>query len=96
MGFLIGWAIKLLGTSSGQSLVSWLIKFLWEKASAPIREEIAKEKLKTYIAGVLADYEKAVKDATEKAKDGLTPEEIEEIRRKKIEIEERLMNGNPS
>lgn len=96
LGTAVTWLIGILTSPTGGKLLSWLLNYLWGKASPTIKDQFSQGPLREHIKKILGDYEKVVLDAQAQMNDGtpLTAEEIAEIRRKKIELEERLINGN--
>lgn len=82
--------------SIGQMIVSWLLSWAWSKAEAGLKDYLANDHLKGMIKDTLAEYERLVLsvDAKQDAGVPLSKEEEDEVRRKKIELEERLLNAH--
>lgn len=80
-------------------VLSWLATKLWTWASDTLKEQWAKQeaqkRLDSHIKEQLARYEEAIKYGQELAKDGLTNDEKELIRKKKIEVERDLIARLP-
>ena len=76
-----------------KAVVSWLLNKLWSWASEEIKDALSRQRAEEHIRKVLGDYEKVLEEAKEKAKDGLTEEEKNEIRQKKIALEQSLINN---
>ena len=88
MGF-INW---LLTSSIGKSLLTFLINKIWKYADTNIRKEIAKRELEKEISSLIKEYDEVVLWAESLKKDGLTEEEKNEIRKRKIAIESGIIN----
>lgn len=88
--------IKFAQSSIGEALIAWLGPKLWALLSKKSKDIISKDHLKDHIKATLAEYDKASDEARAMGVDGYTPEEIEIIRKKKTELEERLMNESKS
>lgn len=90
------WLLTILASEAGQKIITWLAKLLWNFASDKTKTVIADKHLKEFIKNKMAEYAAVIEEARVKGLDGYTQEEIDEITRKKIEIELALANGMPS
>jgi hypothetical protein len=73
-------------------VLSWLLGNIWKVASDEMKSAFADNQIRAHVKLVLADYEKVIEEARVKGLDGYTEEEKADIRKKKTELEERLMN----
>ena len=83
--------IAFFGTTIGKFILSWVLEKVWGIASTETKDLFAKNKMDEHIHGLLAQYELVIEEARVKALDGLTKDEIDEIRKKKIELENKLI-----
>ena len=94
------WLLGLLGTfaasPTGQKILLWLAKLAWDFATEKTKETIARKQLEKIVNVKLAEYEAIIEEARVKGLDGYTQEEIDEITKKKIDLELALVNGMPS
>lgn len=79
----------------GSYLLKWALEKIWGLISEQGKEEFLHQKVKSHVVSNLDKYEKIIVEANELAKDGLTEDEKNEIRRKKIEVELDLINNRP-
>jgi hypothetical protein len=95
MGWLIGFIAQIGSTSAGQVFLTWLASKIWGFVSDEMKNQLAQGHWESHVKDVLAKYDAVINDAHEKAKDGLTEEEKNEIRNKKIALELELLNSQP-
>lgn len=96
MQFLVDLIIKIFSNPASQAALSWLATKIWNYISDKVKDDLSKERWSEYVKEVLSKYDKVIEEARIKAIDGLTEEEKNEIRRKKIELETELINNRPS
>jgi hypothetical protein len=96
MGWLFSIIATLGSTRAGQVFLTWLAQQIWGYVAAEVKKTLAKGEWEQNVKEVLAQYEAVIHEAQEKAKDGLTEDEKNEIRRKKIELETKLLNSGPA
>lgn len=92
MQAIIAILVSVASTKAGQTVLMWLFSLVWKYASSEVKDKISQDQIQRHIKDVLAEYEKVIEDARLKGLDGYTEIEKEEIRKKKTELEERLMN----
>lgn len=87
----------LFNSSIGKMLLNFLLNKLWKYITESQKDALFEEKLQKHIREKLAEYEKIIELANTLAKDGLSEDEKNEIRKRKIEIETSLVNfTNPT
>lgn len=91
---IIATFFRFAASTPGQAILMWLFNLIWRIAKPATKAAIARGEMQKHIQLVLAEYELVIADAQIKGADGWTEEEKEEIRRRKTELEERLMNEN--
>lgn len=79
-------------SAPGKALITLLIQILWKYGTAEVTEKLSKERLRDFVEDQLKKHEEIVKWAEGLKADGLTEEEKNEIRRRKIEIEKAIVN----
>lgn len=87
--------IAFFTTGPGKVVVGWLLNKLWSFADSTVRDALAKAQWESHVKKTLDEYAKVIEEAKTKASDGLTDEERDEIRKKKTELEEALINNRP-
>lgn len=75
------------------SILQYVLVFIWKKAEEAIKDKLVQEQVEKRVREALDDYEKIIMEAQELAKNGLTEEEKNAIRKKKIELEKRIFNS---
>lgn len=95
MGTIGAWLLSFLASSTGQSIITWLVKLLWTYASGEAKEKIAGSDIKKLVKEKLVEYDAVIAHAQLLASDGLTDAEKEEIRNAKAKIESDLINIRP-
>lgn len=93
----IPWLMSLMvtvgSTKTGQVFYTWLAQKIWGYVTDEVKQKLAEKQWETNVKDILVKYEKVIAEAQEKAKDGLTEEEKNEIRKKKIALETELLNS---
>lgn len=82
----------LFNSSVGKMLLNFLLNKLWKYITESQKDALFEEKLQKHIKEKLSEYEKVIELANAMAKDGLSEDEKNEIRKRKIEIETSLVN----
>ena len=93
MGWLAGFIVQIGSSAAGRSFLTWLASRIWGYVDDTIKNELSREHWVSHVKDVLAKYDAVIEEAHEKAKDGLTEEEKNEIRSKKIALETELLNS---
>jgi|GEM_PF-4612533 len=93
MIWLLNFIAQVGSTKAGQAMISWLASKLWNYASDKVRKELAENEWEKHVKDILTKYDAVIDLAAEKAKDGLTEEEKNDIRQKKIALETELLNA---
>ena len=96
MGFILTIIAQLGSTTAGQAFLTWLASNIWKYVSNEVKTSLSRYHWENHVKEVLAKYEQVINEAHEKAKDGLTEEEKNEIRKKKIDLETELLNSRPN
>lgn len=96
MAWLLTFITNLGSTKAGQAFLTWLAQQIWGYVSSEIKDQLARGQWEQSVKEILVEYEKVIHEAQEKAKDGLTEDEKNEIRKKKIELETKLLNSGPT
>lgn len=83
----------LTNSMLGKAVLNFLLNNLWGLATKAAKEELARKTFEEVLKVHLKAYDDVVAWANEISKDGLTEEEKNEIRKRKIEIEKAIING---
>lgn len=95
MDLIVSFIIKIFTTPTGQAILTWLVPKIWKYVSDEVKDYLSNDRWEDHVKDTLAKYDAVIEEARIKAQDGLTEEEKNEIRRKKIELEESLINSRP-
>jgi len=97
MAWIASFLASVFSSSAGKSLASWILSKLWGYASSEMQDYLAHQRWEKHLKVNLEKYEKLILEYDNKIDSGqtLTEEEINELRRKKIEIEKDIINAKP-
>jgi hypothetical protein len=95
MAWIVGFIAQVGSTAAGQSFLTWLASKIWGFVNDEMKNQLAKSHWELHVKDVLKKYDDVINYAHEKAKDGLTEEEKNEIRQKKVALETELLNSQP-
>lgn len=95
MSWIIGVLTTLSSSKAGQETLLWLASLLWKFLKDAQKEIVADVEIKKMVNKALDEYEKVLKDQNAMSIDGLTEDEKNEIRRRKIAIQTGVFNNRP-
>lgn len=93
MQLLIELIIKIFSNPAGQAALTWLGGKIWARLNEAAQAELSKKHVEEAVKKAMEDYEKVLEDQIVLAKDGLSDDEKNEIRRRKAEAQARIINA---